>query len=43
MCFLLIDIFSIPDGNDGNDEPLVLNLVDEAVVTDTDAIGIPSF
>jgi len=40
---LLIDIFSMPDGDNGNDEPAIVDLVDGAVVADTNAPGIASF
>jgi len=30
----------MPDGNDGNDQPAVIDLIDSAVVADTDAPGV---
>ena len=40
---LLIDIFSIADGNDGDDKVCIYNLIDNAVVADTYSPGVTSF
>jgi len=40
---LRIDLPSMPNGNDGNDEPAVIDLINDAVITDPDAVGIPAF
>ena len=31
------------DGNDGDDEPTILDLVNNPVITDTNAVGVASF
>ena len=41
--FLLIDFSSMADGNDSNDEATILDLVNNPVIADTDAVGIASF
>jgi hypothetical protein len=33
----------MPDGNNGNDKPAVIDLIDDAVVADADAPGVAAF
>jgi hypothetical protein len=33
----------MPDDNNGNDKPSVIDLVNNAVITDPDAPGVPAF
>ena len=40
---LLVNIFSITDGDDGDDRSSIQDLIDNAVVTDAYAIGVTSF
>jgi len=40
---LPIDLSSMADSNDGDDDAAILYLVDNAVIANTDAVGIPAF
>ena len=40
--FLLIHLPSMADSDDGHDKPVVIDLVDGAVVADADAPGVAS-
>ena len=40
---LFIDLSSMADGDDGNDEPPVINLVDGAIVANANAPGVAAF
>src|SRR5580693_683902 len=33
----------MPDGNDGHDEPTVIDLVDDPVIADADAVSVTAF
>jgi hypothetical protein len=40
---LLIDFSSMSDGDDGNDETAVMDLVDDAIIADANAPGVAFF
>ena len=43
LVFTHTRLSSMPDGNDGRDKPSIVDLVNDAVIADPDAPGIPTF